>query len=62
MSYPDHDRAVRDLWWAVEGLPITQEQRHILTWLEMWEPESIDAISQVIEMARSTLPIERSPK
>lgn len=53
MAFEDHDRAVARLTWALRDLPLTDQQRHIFRWLTNWEPETMDAISQALDMARS---------
>jgi hypothetical protein len=53
MAFEDHDRAVERLTWALRDLPLTDHQRRIFKWLTNWEPETMDAISQALDMARS---------
>lgn len=44
------------LRFATADLVLTEQERHIFVWLEMWEPETLDAITAVIEKARAQEP------
>ena len=45
--------AVADLREAWAGLPVTPEQERYLRWLETWDQPTLNALADVIRLART---------